>query len=417
MDIQLYFATNRAHEGADRFKPKRYGKRFSSDGMENLRFGKVTFQADAARVNQLLAQAPNPQMGAGDGEALQSYFATRVKQTQRIDAYIENIPNTALNERSQSQVKLGSQAMFADLRTDMQLGRDLLVLIHGFNVSWEEAVATAAALEAVINRVDAELDADTRVQPVRVVLFSWPSDGMALPFVSYKNDRADARGTAGAFGRAMLKLRDHLHELGRQARQDDSRIAALRTQMSAEPRAEVERAVAQLDSTQLCAQKIHLLAHSMGNYVLQNALERVYEYSPGPTLPRLFDQIVMAAPDVDDNVLESGQPLDRLHQVAQSIMVLHNAHDTALRVSDYTKGNPDRLGQRGAAHPQGLHQKIYQVDCAPLVRGLTQHSYYTNGRVARDIRLALQGLTPQQRGLVSLGLAPSMWQHPAGATQ
>ena len=38
--------------------------------------------------------------------------------------------------------------MFEDLRADMQCGRDMLVLIHGYNVSWEEAVGSAAALEA-----------------------------------------------------------------------------------------------------------------------------------------------------------------------------------------------------------------------------------------------------------------------------
>ncbi|WP_326533109.1 hypothetical protein, partial [Pseudorhodoferax sp.] len=58
---------------------------------------------------------------------------------------------------------------------------------------------------------------------------------------------------------------------------------------------------------------------------------------------------------------------------------------------------------------QALHQKIQQVDCAPLVTGLTQHSYYTNGLIARDIRLALQGVLPTQRGLRATGTAPNCW--------
>jgi hypothetical protein len=49
------------------------------------------------------------------------------------------------------------------------------------------------------------------------------------------------------------------------------------------------------------------------------------------------------------------------------------------------------------------------VDCAPLVRGLTQHSYFTNGLVARDIRLALQGKSPAVRGLAPSGLANNTW--------
>jgi esterase/lipase superfamily enzyme len=409
MQLNLYFATNRAHEGQQRFAPTRYGARFSSDGMENLRFGRVAFEADAARVQALLAQT-REHTGAGDGEALQDYFAACVKATQRIACYEEAIPDRGVNEAAQgTAVKLGSQALFADLQADMQQGRDLLILVHGFNVSWEEAVATAAAFEAVVNRVDPRLDAGQRVQPVRVLLFTWPSDGSALPWASYKSDRADARGTSGALGRALLKLRDQLHQLGREVRQNSAEVRLLRQQMSGRPAAEVERAVAQLEATQLCAQKLHLLAHSMGNYVLQNALQRIFDFSPGNQLPRLFDHVFLCAPDIDDDALEADKPMARVHQVAQAVAVYHNANDTALKISDYTKGNPDRLGQRGAARPQALHQKIQQVDCAPLVTGLTQHSYYTNGLIARDIRLALQGVLPTQRGLRATGTAPNCW--------
>lgn len=405
MQLSIYFATNRGHEGAERFRPLRYGARFSSDGMENLRFGRVDFDVDEAEVRQRL-NAVRDFTGAGDGEALQDYFGRCVKASQRIQCYEEAIPNPGVNETAQAEVKLGSQALFADLQADMQQGRDLLILIHGFNVSWEEAVATAAAFEAVVNRDDPKA---SRQQPVRVLLFTWPSDGAALPWASYKSDRSDARGTSGALGRALLKLRDQLHQLGREARQGSLAVRALRQQLGGRPAAEVERAVAQLEATELCGQKLHLLAHSMGNYVLQNALERVYDFSPGNQLPRLFDQVFLCAPDVDDDVFERPTGLGRVHQVAQAVAVYHNAGDMALKISDYTKGNPDRLGQRGAARPQNLHQKIYQVDCQPLVSGLTQHSYYTNGRVARDIRLALQGQRPVERGLQPTGVAGNCW--------
>ena len=157
---------------------------------------------------------------------------------------------------------------------------------------------------------------------------------------------------------------------------------------------EIDRAVAQMESTEVCGRSIHLLAHSMGNFVLQNALGRLWEFSPGTALPRLFDRVFLCAADVDDDVLEPGKPLELVQQVANQVSIYHNPNDNALRISDYTKGNPDRLGQRGAARPQVLHQKMLQVDCSALVAGLTQHSYYTNGRIARDIRLALQGLPP-----------------------
>ena len=422
MDITVYFATNRAHEGPERFKPTRYGTRFSSDGMENLRFGQVTFSADAAQVAALLAK-DRPNSGPGDGEALQDYFARCTGSSQRIEAYPESIPNPGLSEVGQKKVLLGSKAMFADLQADMQQGRDMLVLIHGYNVSWEEAVGTAAALEAMLNRPDASpasagvraADGAPASNPaVRVVLFTWPSNGQALPFVSYKSDRGDAAASAGAVGRGLLKVRDFLQELGREVRSGNREVARLRERLQAEGvrPSEVDRAVAQLEATEVCGRNIHLLAHSMGNFVLQHALNRLFEFSPGTSLPRLFDRVFLCAADVDDNVLEPGQPMEQVHQVANLVAIYHNPHDNALRVSDYTKANPERLGQRGAARPQALHHKMMQVDCSGLVAGLTQHSYYTNGRIARDIRLALQGLPPEgpSRSLVRLAGGPNIWR-------
>ena len=245
----------------------------------------------------------------------------------------------------------------------------MLVLIHGYNVGWEEAVGTAAAFEAMLNRADPSRPREV-FQRVRVILFTWPSDGKALPWVSYKSDRSDARSAAGAVGRAMLKLRDFLRQLGRDVRAAKATERATREHLLAQGitrESEVLRALAQVEGTELCGQKIHLLAHSMGNFVLQQALERVWDFSPGNTLPRMFEHVFMAAADVDDTVLEHGQPMELVHQIGNAVAIYHNGNDMALRVSDYTKGNPDRLGQRGAARPQALHQKIYQVDCSAVV--------------------------------------------------
>jgi esterase/lipase superfamily enzyme len=413
MDITVFYATNRAHEGAQRFRPERYGTRFSSDGMENLRFGRVTFSADPLRVQALLNQE-RVRTGPGDGEALQDYFSGCARQTQRIEAYEEVIPDARLSEVGQKKVLLGSKAMFADLQQDMQCGRDTLLLIHGYNVSWEEAVGTAAALEAMLNRPEPPGVQVPAAPGVRVVLFTWPSNGQALPFVSYKSDRGDAAASAGAVGRGLLKVRDFLHELGREVRSGNRHVIRLRETLEAQGvrPSEIDRAVAQMEATEVCGRSIHLLAHSMGNYVFQHALGRLWEFTPGTALPRLFDRVFLCAADVDDDVLEPGQPMEQVHQVANLVSIYHNVNDNALRVSDYTKANPDRLGQRGAARPQALHQKMLQVDCSPLVTGLTQHSYYTNGRIARDIRLSLQGVAPDApaRGLVRLDRSPNMWR-------
>ena len=49
-NTSLFFATNRGHQGSDRWKPKNYGKTFSKDGMQNLRFGELTLTVDDGEV-------------------------------------------------------------------------------------------------------------------------------------------------------------------------------------------------------------------------------------------------------------------------------------------------------------------------------------------------------------------------------
>jgi esterase/lipase superfamily enzyme len=353
MELGLYFATNRAHEGADRWHPDRYGRAFSSDGMENLRFGWLSVDVADKDVERCLQQDTG--FGTGSGTALADLL-TKAAAKARIEAYPEKLAADR-SDTAQPNAKFGSKAMFSDLQRDMLKRCDVLVFVHGFNVAWEAAVGTALALQVMQNR-DGVGDPK---QQTAVVLFSWPSDGMALPFVSYKSDRSEAKGSGYAFARGLLKLRDHLAALADRA------------------------------NGGACPQDLHLLCHSMGNFLLQNALERMREFTPGSALPRLFDHVFLCAPDVDDAVLEPGQPMGDLHQLARTVSVYHNTGDLALHVSDYTKGNPDRLGSAGAARATMLPDKVEQIDCSAIVGGFVEHSYYLDGRVADDILRSIDG--------------------------
>lgn len=350
----LYFATNRNHEGDDRWHARRYGRSFSSDGTENLRFGWVEVDADDAAVDKALGKDTG--FGAGDGGALSGLFAKAAAKA-RIEAYREKL-DAERSDKVQPQAKLGSKAMFSDVQRDMLRRCDVLVFVHGYNVSWEDAVGSAMALQAMLNRDGIGDDA----QKTAVVLFTWPSDGLALPFVSYKSDRTEAKGSGYAFARGLLKLRDHLAALADRA------------------------------GGKVCGQDLHLLCHSMGNYVLQNALERMREFTPGSALPRLFERIFLCAADVDGDVLEPDKAMGDLHQLARGVTVYHNTGDVALHVSDYTKGNPERLGSYGAVRAAMLPDKIEQVDCSAIVGGFVEHSYYLDGRVNDDILRSIDGV-------------------------
>lgn len=83
-------------------------------------------------------------------------------------------------------------------------------------------------------------------------------------------------------------------------------------------------------------------------------------------------------------------------------------------VSDYTKGNPERLGCDGASRPALLNSKINIIDCTPVVKGedLTEHSYYQTGHVNDDIRLSTDGIEfdDQQRRRKKKGDWPNLWE-------
>lgn len=366
--LTLHFATNRGHEGKPRSKPKRYGKKPSSDGGENLRFGEVKLRnVNLTKVNSLIEK--DVKYGQGDGVALSEYLLEVMKKNKpSIKAYLDTLLKTKPDVAQVANMKkLGSLATFKSLQELMTNSCDVLIYIHGFNVNWEEAVAAAMALQITLNQ---PINIEEPLHEIAVVLFTWPSDGSAVPIYSYKSDRTDAEFSGSSFGRGLLKFRDFLVKLpSRKKSQSIKHVGELK-----------------------CKREVHLLCHSMGNYVLQNTIERMLEFNHGLRLPRLFDHIFMCSPDVDDNVLEKNQPLGSLAETARNISVYHNSGDVAMYVSDFTKQNPDRLGLNGADNPSRLNQKIHQIDCSDIVSGFVEHSYYLNGNINLDIRQSIIGI-------------------------
>ncbi len=373
--LELYYATNRKHEGDDRFNPTGYGTGFSSDGLENLRFGKLTLAVDDAMVDGFLNQTGG--YGFGNGIDLAGYLKKQAEDPAaiKITAYYENMSGNPDQPHT-----LGSRAMFAEVQAAMAGASDALVYIHGFNVSWTDAVGSALALQTRLNWSAAKDPS----QKVLVVLFSWPSNGTAYPYISYKSDRTEAAASGQALARGMLKLRDFLAEVCRR------------------------------NGPAPCSQDIHLLCHSMGNFALQNALPRIADYAAGRALPRLFEQIFMCAPDVDADCFEDGKPLARLPELCRCVSVYYNRDDKSMYLSDYTKGNPERLGCNGAARPALLNTKVNTVDCTPVVtdEGIVEHSYYLDGYVNDDIRMSTDGVAfdDARRRRKKKGDWPNLWE-------
>ena len=357
-----YYITNRCHIGKNRWNPSSYGAKPSQDGAENLRFGLVNFPIDESSVKELLGE--NCGFGFGNGEELARFFCSQRKKAS-IEAFAESLPKDEI-EFSNSDQKLGSESAFKDIQNRINKGGDVLIFVHGFNVNWWEAVASGLSLQLMLNEYHYYKSA-SETKPIQVVSFTWPSDGKIIPYWSYFSDRSDAKVSGYALGRCILKLRDLLIK---------SRRLALQNGQTP------------------CNRSIHLLCHSMGNYVLQNALDRITKFSVNGKPARIFDQIFLCAADVADNILESGEPMCRLPQMARNVTVYHNRGDLTMPVSDYTKGNTDRLGWDGADKPADLDSRVHQVDCSDIVTGLIEHSYYHCGYIKDDIYQSIEGLSP-----------------------
>lgn len=261
----------------------------------------------------------------------------------------DSISISVESDSHQAGVSPGSVFFFDRLRKRMKdKNLTTLAYIHGYACTFEQGLKNAALLQNLL--------------AVNVVLFSWPSDGKITPWRSYKSDRQDARASGPAIARAMLKLRDYLTELGKE---------------------------------QLCAQRLCLLAHSMGNYVLRHAVQELRDHS-SKRLPRVFDEVILAAPDEDADALSEESKLGPLTRCARRTTVYFNVHDRALDISDWTKGNPERLGSVGPLYPTMLPRNVDSVDCTGVVHGLQEHQYYKgNERIIVDMLCILQGIASE----------------------
>ena len=302
-------------------------------------------------------------------------------------------------------IKLGSDSVFDGLRQRMTSNRaDLVTLIHGFACTFENALANAAELKAGLGT--AEL-------PIETAVFSWPSDGQLFPFwAAYYADRKDARDAARKVIKALReqelakpepdprRLRQIESEplIGNVTMRDDGRAAA-------KP---VERALLRLrgylrdlPSEDACRRNLHLVAHSMGNYVLRNTLQALISDLGERRLPRLFKNIFLMAADEDDDAFEHADKFARLPELADAVHVYFARNDRALTISDVTKGNRDRLGSAGPRNLAALPQKVVLVDCTDVsdVPGVSdvRHQYYrARPEVLADVQAVLRGTPPHE---------------------
>ncbi len=193
--------------------------------------------------------------------------------------------------------------------------KDLFVFVHGFNNTFEDAARRAAQLA---------YDLDFDGTPV---LYSWPSQGSPT---AYAVDEA----AVGISGRKLAEF------LG-------------------------------IIVAQSGAAHVHILAHSMGNRALIEALQTILAGRAPKDRQHIFGQIVFTAPDVDrDYFVDS---IRSLELAADRVTLYASNNDYALRSSQLLHGAP-RAGTAGDVIIK--LPGIDSIDMSAVPADMLGHAYF-----------------------------------------
>lgn len=145
------------------------------------------------------------------------------------------------------------------------------------------------------------------------------------------------------------------------------------------------------------ASKVHLIAHSMGTRVLSKALRELSRGKPDVK----YNQIVLAAPDIDASTFKR-DIAPAIIGSGERLSIYASSEDEALRLAKKTQGNYVRLGEGGVNLTTFPKLPIQVIDATAITESMLGHSYYGDSvYFLRDLRGAIDGLPPAERGLKS----------------
>src|SRR6266576_4278772 len=264
------------------------------------------------------------------------------------------------------------------------------ILVHGYNVSFDHSTKFYQDLCARLFDGPNSLGL--------CILYDWPSWGNIL---GYEPDRARARECAPDLTDILSELFDWLV-----VKQADA-IKAVQAEVKG-----------QKPTTEPCKAKVSLIAHSMGNYLLQMAMADAWTRKKQPLLVSLINQLLMVAADVDNDLFDAGAPDNSdgsaIVNLTYRITALYSGRDAVLGLSAGLKHfGTRRLGRSGLAHDPPvesdgtLRDNVWDLDCSSFfpatVKGMDIHGAYFKTQGTFDLmREILKGT--DRTVLYSLGL-------------
>lgn len=222
--------------------------------------------------------------------------------------------------------------------------KEVFVFIHGYNTSFEGAAIRTAQLA-----VDMNLDGAP-------ILYSWPSRASLLGY------QADTRTVAD---QALLnEVADFLTDVA-------NRTGATR---------------------------VHLVAHSMGNRVLERALDMIAARTPNQ--PPMFNEVVFAAPDVGVDEFEATWP--RILHTGRRFTLYASQRDRALQISQQV----NQMQRVGDARNIIVRDGLQTVDTTSASGGLLGHDDFAGSALADFRAVMWLSLAPDKRCVLETAQAP-----------
>ncbi|MEP1142661.1 MAG: alpha/beta hydrolase [Henriciella sp.] len=230
----------------------------------------------------------------------------------------------------------------------------VLLFVHGFNVQFDEALVRTAQLSNDLSR-------EERYQVGVPVLYSWPSAG-ALSLEDYRGDRERSLGAAPYLEEFLDLLTEDL---------------------------DVDR--------------VNIIAHSMGNRVLTQALEDyAKDYLDRHNRNDLEFRIMLVAADVERDIFDAANTA--FDSLDANVTIYTSDTDRALHISSFVnEEGRKRLGDTDKNRPYIRSSQNYQtIDATSVATELfgIGHNYYSdNPTILWDMMCTIGETAPQERAL------------------
>jgi len=282
----------------------------------------------------------------------------------------EEVLEVLLNEKGIRKSSLtannlgGTQRMFYELYKDMSSTKDrsdVLIFIHGYLYIFDDELKAILDLKKIF--------IDNPASPVEHILFvSWPASSSIIP-LSYFDDKASSINSGTSLMRLFYFYTQFLKDIF------SNRDLAP------------------------CNQRIHLIAHSMGNRVLQSMLYSLKREN----ILRVIDQVLLLNADVSYKVFEDAEDsFNKLPLLANRISIYLNRQDIILGASQFTKNIlTPRLGKNGPSDIDQYKDIVSVIDCTFVKDDLLNSfkyevgnhwGYLSSSQVQNDIFQNLYGI-------------------------